>query len=270
MTEEENTGRSVGASMTAALPRVLAAVLGPVLRMRRPADREFLDRRGRDTHTESMLALPESHWEDLARSLGIVDREAVLDVGCGSGAWLPALGRLNSRVVGVDPDGGSVEIARRASEGSDNVEVRLMHAEKLELEDESFDTLVCMTALPYLGQPEAPQEMARVLKANGRLVLGTVGTGYYAKHVVEGIRADDRDSIRYGIDPMLVAAARTVAGEKLAQGALKSWSPRSVRRMLRKHGLKVERVVRSVEPVDASWPTSYLGRPVYFIAIASK
>jgi hypothetical protein len=97
-----------------------------------------------------------------------------------------------------------------------------------------------------------------------------VGFGYYARHVVEGIRADDRDSIRYGVDPMIVAAARTVAGQKLARGALRSWSPRSVRRMLRKHGLKVERVVWKVDPVHPSWPISYLGRPVYFIAIGSK
>lgn len=270
MTEQTNTGRSAGAAMTAALPRVLAAVLGPVLRIGHPADREFLERRGSDTHTESMLALPESHWEDVAGSLGLVGRDAVLDVGCGSGAWLSALGRLNSRVVGVDPDEGSVEIARRAAGGADNVDVRLMHAERLEFENESFDTVACMTVLPYLGQPEAPREIARVLRPGGRLVLGTVGFGYYARHVVEGIRADDQDSIRYGVDPMIVAAARTVAGDKLAHGALRSWSPRSVRRMLRKHGLKVERVVRSVDPVDPNWPASYLGRPVYFIAICSK
>jgi SAM-dependent methyltransferase len=118
VTEQTDTGRSVGAFMTAALPRVLAAVLGPVLRLRNSPDREFLDRRGNDSHTEWMLSLPDSHWENLARSLGILDGEAVLDVGWGSGAWLPALGRLDSRVVGVDPDGDSVEIAKRASEGS--------------------------------------------------------------------------------------------------------------------------------------------------------
>jgi SAM-dependent methyltransferase len=217
-----------------------------------------------------MLAFSDEHWERLIRALGFVGSRAILDVGCGSGAWLPTLARLNERVVGVDTDDDVLDIARRASRHADNVEIRKMSAESLDFVDDSFDLVICFSVLPYLAQPAAAREMARVLSPNGRLVVGTVGFGYYAKHVTEGIRADDPDSIRYGLDPVLVAAARALGGDGVAPTSLKCWSPRAVRRLLAGHGVAVDRVVRDVDAVDPSWPKSFLGRPFYFRAFGTK
>ncbi len=244
-------------------------MFGPLLRTRKHRGSTFLDRRSQ-THTESMLALSDDHWDRLIRTLGLMGFPAVLDVGCGSGGWLTPLARLNTRVVGVDMDDGVLDIARIRSSGADNVEIRKMAAESLDFADETFDAVTCFTTLPYLDQPVAIAEMARVMTHNGRIVLATVGFGYYAKHIAEGIRHDDLDAIRYGLDPILVAGGRALGGNKVAPRSLRSWSPRAVRRLLESHGFDVDRVVRDVGAVDPTWPKRFLGRPVYFITFATK
>lgn len=259
----------LGGAIHSTLPRLLSRTLGPVLRGGAAVDRAFLDRLDR-THAQAILAMSDQHWTGLIRSLGLTDCRAVLDLGCGAGAWLPALGKLNGRVVGVDIDDRALEIARTRAAEADNVEVRQMPAEALEFDAGSFDAVTCLSVLPYLDHAAAMRRIARVLSPNGRLVLGTVGSGYYAKHVVEGIRHDRLDVIRYGLDPILVAGGRAIAGDRIAPESVRSWSPRAVQKLLRKHGFAVDAVVCDVTAVDPSWPTRFFGRPVYFITVASN
>lgn len=261
--------RGIGATVYATASRVLVGIAGPVLRRRGKGDRTFLDRRSQ-THEDSMLALSEDHWERLIHALDFVGFKTILDVGCGAGAWLAPLARLNSQVVGVDMDDGVLDIARARTAGAGNVEIRKMPAESLGFEDEAFDAVTCFTVLPYIDQTAAVGEMARVLSPGGRLVLGTVGFGYYAKHVTEGIRHDDRDAIHYGLDPIFVAGARALAGGRVAPASVRSWSPRAVRRLLEGHGFAVDRMIHDVGAVDPSWPNTFLGRPVYFVTFATK
>ena len=261
--------QSLGATVNAVVPRLLSRTLGPLLRTRGDADSSFVDRLSA-THTEAMLTLSDDHWDRLIRALGLTGHQAILDVGCGSGAWLKQLAALNTRVVGVDVEDDALDIARTRSSSADNVEIRKMGAESLDFADGTFDALACLGVLPYVDQPAAIDEMARVLRRNGRLVLGTAGPGYYTKHIAEGIRHDRVDAIRYGLDPILVAWGRALGGKRIAPTSLRSWSPRAVRRLLEGHGFEVERIARDVDAADPSWPKSFLGRPVYFIAFATK
>jgi len=261
--------RGLGGTITAALTLLVSRTLGPVLRGRKHHGSPFLERLSQ-THADAMHALPDDHWESLSRAVGLVGLQAILDVGCGSGAWLTPLARLNTRVVGVDIDDALLERARAYSASADNVEIWNMSADSLGFADESFDAVTCFTVLPYLDQPVALGEMARVLKPNGRLLLGTVGFGYYAKHIAEGARYEELDAIRYGLDPILVAAARALSRNAVAPDSVRCWSPRAVRRLLESQGFAVDRVVRDVGAVDPSWPKSFLGRPVYFIMFAEK
>jgi SAM-dependent methyltransferase len=262
-------GVGLGGALIATLTQLLSRTLGPLLRLRKGDDSTFLNHLSQ-THSDAMDALSDDHWERLIRAVGLVGVHAILDVGCGSGGWLTPLARLNTRIVGIDVDDALLDVARPNSSSADNVEIWSMSAESLRFADESFDAVACFTLLPYLDQPVALGEMARVLRPNGRLVLGTVGFGYYAKHIAEGIRHEDLDAIRYGLDPILVAAGRALAGNKIAPDSLRCWSPRAVRRLLESQGFAVDRVVRDVGAVDPSWPRTFLGRPVYFITFAEK
>jgi SAM-dependent methyltransferase len=259
----------LGGAFIATLTQLLSRTLGPLLRLRKDDESIFLNRL-RQTHSDAIDALPDDHWERMIRAFGLVGVHAILDVGCGSGPWLTPLARVNTRIVGVDVDDALLDLARTKSSCADNVEIWNMSAESLQFADRSFDAVTCFTVLPYLDQPVALGEMARVLRPNGRLLLGTVGPGYYAKHIAEGIHHEDLDAIRYGLDPMLVAASRALVGTKVAPGSLQCWSPRAVRRLLESQGFAVDRVVRDVHAVDPGWPRSFLGLPVYFIAFAEK
>jgi SAM-dependent methyltransferase len=217
-----------------------------------------------------MSTLSESHWESLVDRLGLAGVGEVLDVACGSGDWLAPLARVNKRLVGIDSDTGMVELAQARSSGAPNIDIRSMSAESLDFPDGDFDAVTCLTALPYLDQSKALAEMSRVLRPGGRLVVGTVGPGYYAKHVSSGVRHQDAQAISYGLDALIVTAGRAVRGDRFAPSSLKAWSPRAVRKLLTDHGFDVADILRDVTPVNPSWPTSSLGLPVYFVAFATK
>jgi SAM-dependent methyltransferase len=112
--------------------------------------------------------------------------EQVLDVGCGRGLMLiGAARRLTSgRAVGIDlwqaedQSGNSPETTRSnaAAEGAgDRIEIRTGDARKLPFEAETFDVVLSSWALHNLyertDREQALREIARVLKAGGRVVL---------------------------------------------------------------------------------------------------
>lgn len=263
------TGRSSVRAIQPVALRLLVRTVGPLLRLGSDGDRGFVARLDR-SHADAVLAISPRSWERLIGSLGLVRYESVLDVGCGVGAWLPTLATLNRRVVAVDPDTSSLDAARAKTSGLDNVELLEMRAEALGFEPESFGAVACLSVLPYLDQAAALRQIERVLAPRGRLVIGTVGPGYYAKHVVEGIRHGRIDVAAYGLDPLLVTLARMIVANRVSAGLLQAWSPRAVRALLDSAGFTVERVFADVSPVDPSWPTRYAGSPVYFMVVASK
>lgn len=253
----------------AAFGRVVTRAVGPVLRLDGRRDSPFLDRR-RASHEDAMLAQSDDHWDALIERYGLRGFESILDIGCGAGAWLPAMARQNARVVGVDVDDGPLALARRQAAEYPAIEIARMSAEELAFPDGSFDAVVCFSSLPYLDEDVALAEMRRVLRPGGRLAIGTVGSGYYAKHVAEGIRSDDAEAVAYGLDPIIVSLARAVAGRRVASSSLRAWTPRALRRLLARHGFQLESVRRDADAVDPTWAATYLGRPVYFIEFARK
>jgi ubiquinone/menaquinone biosynthesis C-methylase UbiE len=102
--------------------------------------------------------------------------ERVLDVACGTGvAARLAAERVapTGTVVGVDPQPGMLEAARRTS---GDVEWRQGAAEDLPLPDASFDAVVCSLGFQFFADKgRGLEEMRRVLTPGGRLALGTAG-----------------------------------------------------------------------------------------------
>jgi ubiquinone/menaquinone biosynthesis C-methylase UbiE len=114
---------------------------------------------------------------------GVEPSRRLLDVGTGTGlVALQAASRIGQggQVLGIDLSEGMLEVARAkaASAGlTSRLEFRLMDAEALELEDRSFDVVVSLFALYHFPNPLlALQEMYRVLRPEGRIVIG-VGSG---------------------------------------------------------------------------------------------
>ncbi|MGQ9682291.1 MAG: class I SAM-dependent methyltransferase [Anaerolineae bacterium] len=100
----------------------------------------------------------------------------VLDIGSGTGALSLALAEhlTAGHLVGIDPTPQMLDRAREnacASGLADRVEFRQASAEALPFEDASFDVVVSSIALHHTVVRRSLQEIARVLKPGGRLVV---------------------------------------------------------------------------------------------------
>lgn len=104
----------------------------------------------------------------------IAPHERVLDVACGTGAFVERLVAANpaQHVVGTDVSAGMLALARSKLGRFPNVRFVEAPAEALPFETGSFDIVVSASAFHYFDNPEAAlAEMARVLRPGGRLVL---------------------------------------------------------------------------------------------------
>ncbi|GAA3140535.1 SAM-dependent methyltransferase [Kribbella aluminosa] len=92
----------------------------------------------------------------------------VLDIGCGTGFYLPMFARTAAQVVGVEPHGGLAEAARRRTGSLPNVEVRQGSAQRLPVPDSSVDVMHARWAY-FFGPGCEPglTELDRVMRRGG-------------------------------------------------------------------------------------------------------
>ena len=100
--------------------------------------------------------------------------ERVVDIGCGAGIYTLELARRGAHVVGVDPSWEMIAVAQEKFRrvGLPGIFV-LGSAEALPFCPDCFDLALAVTSLCFVRSPDqAIEETRRVLKPEGRLVLG--------------------------------------------------------------------------------------------------
>jgi len=122
--------------------------------------------------------------------------DAVLDVACGTGIVArTAADRLagHGSVIGVDLNDAMLTVARRLRH---DIEWRQADAARLPFPDQSFDVVLCQSALMFFPDPTAAlREMGRVARSDGTVAVQVWGA------------LDDQPAYR-----LLVDAAEAVAG----------------------------------------------------------
>jgi SAM-dependent methyltransferase len=112
-------------------------------------------------------------WQRLA--LGRLVGHDVLEVGCGLGSLLADMVALGYRCRAVDASPQMVAAARDTlrRRGLDQRDVRVLQARAraLPFADGAFDSVVSTFPAPYIHDPAAIRELARVLRPGGRLVV---------------------------------------------------------------------------------------------------
>jgi 2-polyprenyl-6-hydroxyphenyl methylase/3-demethylubiquinone-9 3-methyltransferase len=100
----------------------------------------------------------------------------IVDVGCGAGLVAEPLARAGASVVGIDPSGRNIEIARthQRTSGTD-VDYRHMLPEQLARSGERFDVVLCLEVVEHVADvPLFLESCARLVAPNGLLVMATL------------------------------------------------------------------------------------------------
>ncbi|MEO9181781.1 MAG: class I SAM-dependent methyltransferase [Acidimicrobiales bacterium] len=100
--------------------------------------------------------------------LGDITGVEILEVAAGTGLWTRFLLEKGATVTAVEPDVDMLAVLQRRSP---SVRTLSGSAEALPIDDESVDAVLVSSAWHWFIQPEATNEMARVLRDNGRLFV---------------------------------------------------------------------------------------------------
>jgi SAM-dependent methyltransferase len=103
-----------------------------------------------------------------AELFGDIRGRDVLEVGAGTGQWTRLLLELGAIVTVVEPDDDMRAVLIRRSR---EVYALQGSAERLPVEEAAFDAVLVSSAWHWFEQPDATNEMARVLRDHGRLFV---------------------------------------------------------------------------------------------------
>lgn len=108
---------------------------------------------------------------------GDVKRQRILDVGCGDGVLAIEMCERDARVVGIDTSEPMIDAAvQRARDRRADVTFILGNAKRLPFASNQFDLVTAITILCFVEDASAVfDEIARVLRPGGRLVIGELG-----------------------------------------------------------------------------------------------
>jgi SAM-dependent methyltransferase len=104
----------------------------------------------------------------LIRRYVVLEGRAILDVGCGVGAYVGAFGRYSDEVHGIDIDPEKVVEARQAT----SARLAVASTEALPYADGRFDVVLSHEVIEHVTDDRrAVAEAVRVLRPGGRLVI---------------------------------------------------------------------------------------------------
>ncbi|MFH0739609.1 MAG: class I SAM-dependent methyltransferase [bacterium] len=106
----------------------------------------------------------------------IKNNSSVLDVGCGTGAFLKQLAKrnknLNLKVFGIDASSGMIKRALKKKIPQANFQTA--PAEDIPFPNDNFDLIACVDSFYYFNQPEFLANCHNCLKQDGYFFLNTL------------------------------------------------------------------------------------------------
>ena len=114
---------------------------------------------------------------ELAASLiGAQRYGRLLEIGYGSGVFMPELAKYCGELYGVDPHDHGTDVAAKLAAQGVTANLHSSGAESLPFCDDSFDCVVAVSSLEFVSDLEQVcREIDRVLTPNGRFIVITPG-----------------------------------------------------------------------------------------------
>jgi ubiquinone/menaquinone biosynthesis C-methylase UbiE len=106
-------------------------------------------------------------YEKIVQYADLKNKE-ILEVGCGDGRISSLLAGDSELLVAIDPDIDRIEHAKANISG---VDFKIGSGEKLDFPDNCFDLVIFTLSLHHQNSKKAIAEAARVLKADGKILV---------------------------------------------------------------------------------------------------
>lgn len=115
-----------------------------------------------------------SMYQEILNRVKVIPGDSILDLGCGNGnviALLQSNLTASVRYYGLDISANMIEEAKRRL--GEQVSLQVGDVLHLPYEDQKFDLIICNASFHhYLNPQKAVNEMKRVLKKDGIIILG--------------------------------------------------------------------------------------------------
>lgn len=96
----------------------------------------------------------------------------LLDVGCGTGAFIAATAGRFDEIVGIDADDRAVRLCTERFVGSMGIAIRHLAVEDAACLGMTFDAIACLDVIEHLDDPRPVlDQLLRMLTPGGRLVM---------------------------------------------------------------------------------------------------
>jgi 2-polyprenyl-6-hydroxyphenyl methylase/3-demethylubiquinone-9 3-methyltransferase len=152
----------------------------------------------------------------------------ILDIGCGAGILSEPLARLGADVVGIDPAGENIEVAKtHAQESGVEVDYRATTAEELAGDKEQFDIVLAMEVVEHVVDvPAFVKTCTSMVKPGGLMVAATlnrtmksfalaiVGAEYILRWLPRGTHQWDKFVTPDELEAAIEAGGLDVIGER--------------------------------------------------------